>query len=156
VGNDLSSGLIQGVFDLGFAPLFAVKSHASATARAADLGGAGARSARDLDQSIDEWRGDAGGEFAAAVPLFGEDRADPVERPLAQSFINLQGGVANSFEPVEYARSVVNVAFVHLPVVDAGIARSARETERHAALQFVEVGHDFFARHAIDPQSDPR
>src|SRR5262245_56400991 len=156
VRNDLSARSAQRAFDLGLAPLFAVKSHATAAARAADLGRLGARGARYLDQLIDEWRGDSGSEFTATGPLFGEDRADPVEGPGAQCFVNLQGGVANAFEPFEYSRGVVNVAFVHLPVIDAGIARRARETERHTALQFIEVGHDFFSRHAFDPQSDSR
>src|SRR5262245_25452440 len=156
VRNDLSARSAQCGFDLGLAPLFAIKSHATAAARAADFGRLGARGARYLDQLIDEWRGDSGSEFTATGPLFGEDRADPVEGPGAQRFVKLQGGVANAFQPLGYARGVVNVAFVHHPVIDAGIARRARETERHTALQFVEVGHDFFSRHAFDPQPDAR
>src|SRR5262249_31425161 len=156
VWNDSSPGFAQSVFDFGFAPPLAIEGHASASARAADLGRFGAGHARDLDQSIDEWSGNSGGEVTAAGPFFGEDRADPGERARSQGVVDLEGSVANALEPVEHAGGVVDVALVHLPVIDAGIARRAGETERHSSLQFVEVGHDLFARHAFDPQLDAR
>src|SRR5262249_20709987 len=89
IWNNLSPGFRQRVFDFGLAPPPAIEGHASAASRAADLGRLGAGSARDLDQSINKWGGDSGREFTTAGPLFGENRADPVECALSQGLVDL-------------------------------------------------------------------
>src|SRR5258706_2551186 len=133
----LPASLNQGCFDIGLASGLAIDAHATATTRAADFRGLCPVPFGDFDQLVNERRSDCWDKLAAAGPFFGEDRADLIKFVTGERLVNLQRRVANAVEAAEDAGIAVNMLLVHLPVVDAGVARRASEAERHTGFQFI-------------------